>query len=409
MIFYTYFFGDEISVLVVYMLMLLPALSISLAIWSKKNLVVSIKIDNKRTVVERGDVEEMLISLKNKSFIPIPNLLISFIISPNMPLLAPSKQTISLGPLKTCNVILKYKAKYRGVARIGIKDIELKDFLGLYSSSILDTLEENKGARQLKVLNRIVDLKINALFLLDSTSIDGSKSETKPKDLNFLNFISGEPGYEFREYQPGDPMHRIHWKIFAKGGTLMVREDERNNVSRKRLLLDPLISKSGESQKRGRVQREDKVLECLISVAYMLVRAGRDIEVWLLEGGVWVKYPIESRDGVLKLQHALAAYTFINSDADCMVNERFPVLFDEFSSKRGKDNIVGKNAVIFTALPDDEAINHIGRIREMGIKIDLVIVSGKDYYDDGGIGYSKEQGASTWLIEPDRDISEVLS
>jgi uncharacterized protein (DUF58 family) len=33
-------------------------------------------------------------------------------------------------------------------------------------------------------------------------------------------------GYEFREYQAGDSLHKIHWKLSAKKDILMVRKDE---------------------------------------------------------------------------------------------------------------------------------------------------------------------------------------
>jgi len=61
---------------------------------------------------------------------------------------------------------------------------------------------------------------------------------------------------ELREYRPGDPPRKIHWKTSARVNTLMVREMETSRRPRVTILLDTSASEEGVGRFRRRVSIE---------------------------------------------------------------------------------------------------------------------------------------------------------
>lgn len=404
MILYTYFFGDETSVLVIYMLILSPLLFLVVALLSWKNLEVSVdtRVDSPR--IEKDDVVRVRLFLRNKSIFPIPVVFISFYIPSNMMPLSSPRIIVSLGPLKTRDVVLEYRAKYRGKARIGVYEAGIKDFLGFFRFSAIKKLDESERSRDIIVLNRIVDLQINSALLLNSVQVESSETGTTSNNLNFMNCLYGEPGHEFREYQPGDPLHKIHWKLSAKSEVLMVRKDEGGSFAKKELMLDPLISREQKPAPQNTVQREDKILEALISIINMMIKAGRDLELWLFEKGEWMKYSIKDRDEVIKMQHRLAVYRFINSVDDQV--SRLPLQSITAKEIRGYKH-VGGDAMVFTASPDRQVMQLVEQMQDLNMAIDLVLLKNNGFKES----INSETGqpkTNTWAIGVDDDISKVF-
>ncbi|MFM9969068.1 MAG: DUF58 domain-containing protein [Burkholderiales bacterium] len=56
-----------------------------------------------------------------------------------------------------------------------------------------------------------------------------------------------EEFFGLRDYQPGDPMQRIHWKSFARVGRPIVREYQTEFIERHALALDTAFSAQGEA------------------------------------------------------------------------------------------------------------------------------------------------------------------
>ena len=95
-------------------------------------------------------------------------------------------------------------------------------WLGL--TACLYFFENNTGTRVIflcSLLFPLIPLLRNAFFSADEPM---GKAEEKPLTVKaFAVQEADEPG-DVRLYQPGDPIRRIHWKLSAKKGELLVRE-----------------------------------------------------------------------------------------------------------------------------------------------------------------------------------------
>jgi uncharacterized protein (DUF58 family) len=100
-----------------------------------------------------------------------------------------------------------------------------------------------------------------------------------------------------REYVPGDPLNRIHWKASARAGELFVKQAEPTNVLGGTLILDlfgPLYQDDdGE-------ERMELAITTAASIAYLLQSSGE--QVGLLtnarDAAEVAKYEVESRDSL---------------------------------------------------------------------------------------------------------------
>lgn len=126
------------------------------------------------------------------------------------------------------SVKISLRAKECGLNRLEIDEITLRDFLGLIYFRSLERPEPCAAA----VLPGIVDY--NGPEVLPSALPSDDDEEAEQSLLS-----GGMPGYEHRDYVPGDPPHRINYKLSAKKRALLVRKDETVATESVEIVLAP--------------------------------------------------------------------------------------------------------------------------------------------------------------------------
>ena len=126
------------------------------------------------------------------------------------------------------SVKISLRAKECGLNRLEIDEIILRDFLGLVFFSSKERPEPCAAA----VLPAIADYM--GPEVPPSVFPSDDDEETEQSLLT-----GGVPGYEHREYVPGDPPHRINYKLSAKKRTLLVRKDESTATESVEIVLAP--------------------------------------------------------------------------------------------------------------------------------------------------------------------------
>lgn len=87
-----------------------------------------------------------------------------------------------------------------------------------------------KSRGKIKIMPNIPDTGSQTELLKatsENASFDDNESES---DENALG-LTGVPGYDHRQYEIGDPLKRINWKLSSKRDELMVRLDEKVTAS----------------------------------------------------------------------------------------------------------------------------------------------------------------------------------
>lgn len=152
---------------------------------------------------------------------------------------------------------------YQGTYPIGVKSIELEDFLHLF------TIRFNlPGETRVTVRPRVVKLE---KLCFDEENQDG---KFQSSDRSMTQAIAG---LQVRDYIPGDSMHLIHWKNTAKTGQLMVRKTEPPESMEQCVYLDT-SHVEGEWLKQYQVQ--DLLIESTLAIVNYYVEEGSGCSVF---------------------------------------------------------------------------------------------------------------------------------
>lgn len=238
------FRGGSVSYLFFYFALLLPvlALAYSLYVYSRFRIVQEVA----RVVVKSREVPYRLI-LANEDPLPFTNITLNFFT--DMTNMAETNtRSLCLIPYQKIQVDAKMYCRYRGTYPVGVKSVEVTDFLGVFTITYPLMSQIRLTAKP-----RIIPLEQLKQSLREEDSKNNLFSNAKLQDL---------PDYELRSYLPGDPLKRIHWKNSAKACELLVRRQMPEELTEIVLLMD-LSPIDGEQDVR--LKTEDSVIEVSLS------------------------------------------------------------------------------------------------------------------------------------------------
>ncbi|MBR4813174.1 MAG: DUF58 domain-containing protein [Lachnospiraceae bacterium] len=144
--------------------------------------------------------------------------------------------------------------KYRGNYHVGIRTIEITDFLRLFRIRYKNREPLEVFIRpDTIVLDRLTGIRLPRLLARESA---------RPGSV---------PEATVREYQPGDSLRRVHWKASARENRLLVRRDSSEEQQRVCIFM----STYRESEKPADyLPTENKILEIALALSSFFLRSG---------------------------------------------------------------------------------------------------------------------------------------
>lgn len=238
------FYGGVVPYLLFYFAILLPLLSLSYTFY----VFIRFKIvqEVERVVVKAQELPYRLI-LANEDPIPFTNITLRFF-SDMVHVKTEGTGDLSLLSHEHIRVDTKMYCKYRGTYPVGVKSVEVTDFLKLFTIAYPMTSQIRLTARP-----RVIPLEQLRVRL----------QEKDPKNNRFsVNKLQNLPDYDLRSYIPGDPRKYIHWKNSAKAGELLVRRQLPEEQFEMVLIMDLFPP---EGTHFVRLQAEDNIMEASLS------------------------------------------------------------------------------------------------------------------------------------------------
>ena len=162
---------------------------------------------------------------------------------------------LALGGGEKKVIELPYKSEHCGRVRTILEQISVSDPLGLFIK------HSDAGAE-----GRAYILPVQNSFELDDDRLRAFDQES----YRYSPYKKGDdPGEVFaiREYEPGDPLKKIHWKLSGKTGKLQIKESgfpEDNDII-------VLINRSISADSDGRRSPIDKAGDLTVSICYTLM------------------------------------------------------------------------------------------------------------------------------------------
>ncbi len=302
------------------------------------------------TKVNRGDVVSMEVAVSHKSVLPIAPVALKMRKTSNTP--GATIHLTQLGRRKQ-RVVHKFAADHVGAMLPGVDSFTVADVFGFFKRE------------------HIPDMKGQELLVLPV-----------PFEVEPLTFAAGDLGVEtmkraledpsspadFRAYQQGDPLKRIHWKMSARKRDVMVRQCEAPALPDALVLMDtspPHISTGIAPEKAPFLQ--DAVLETAASVVHCQIRQDNPVRMPLIG-----ERPMEYNGhmGLPVLLEELARVSFKET-------EKFErVLMMQMGELRKTGAVVITTTRLSSALVD-----LIVRMKRMGPNVRLYLVT---FAPDGG-------------------------
>ena len=210
--------GSQLFLLLSVLILLIAAGAVLAVLWVSLTLRVDGKLSGQ--TVRRGDDLVLSLRIRHRGLIPVAPLLLD--------LTDPSgnrDREIRLKnmPHRVQSIRLPIHAAHVGVFSVGLHSCTVEDLLGLVRKQV--PLQQTSF--ELVVLPRTFDVEPLRLAPGDPGS------ELMARATEDLNAPS-----DVRNYQPGDAMKKIHWKLSLRKGELMVRKFDEPVLQDVLILMD---------------------------------------------------------------------------------------------------------------------------------------------------------------------------
>lgn len=314
----------RIGIFLLLTLVLAPILSFVLAMVFRWTIKVEMQMT--KSLVAKKERLLLTVSLRNRFILPTPGILIEPLENPCVSYGDVSYEMAAM-PFSGASLDVPVVAGICGASQVGIGKVLVQDYLGLFRLSV-----PLRMSQMLAVIPDVAEISgdeeyIRQTYVLSTTTGESDETVEAP-----TNAMGGFPGYDHREYVPGDPLKRINWKLSARRDGLFVRLDDELEASSVVLVLDPvehvtdkdiawlpenLYENSSAAELPALVRQN--AMETSLGVAMTLLSRNLKVSYCFFKNGRWERADVTNAAQVTLLQQELASHSFVR---EC--EERFP-------------------------------------------------------------------------------------
>ncbi len=324
---YVYLEPNFITILFFYILTLIILMSIAHLFLASRNIVITQVLESSR--VPHSTEIKYSFEIKNRSLFPYPAVKIKFKYAEDLFDNQFDELQLVLHSEESKNFDFSIFCKYRGNYHVGVDKIEVHDILNIFKI--------NRGIRTPKVT------------VLPKVSIIPSNS-IKPKylfseyDFDRSSTLDKDSIKDIRDYQKGDSLKDIHWKLYAKYDALMVKEKENSAINKSILYLD---IKKLDTDFVENIIYQDKLLEVFLSIAQRLIDDDHVLDIII-------------NDHILSESSFFTFDSIFNttSDVQFIVKDTSDALNEFIENNYKNKNLSGIDVFIFT-LEDSEELEAV--------------------------------------------------
>ncbi|MCM1330045.1 MAG: DUF58 domain-containing protein [Ruminococcus sp.] len=350
-LFFALYMSAEVGWTFVYVLVCAPIFSFLVTLAIHKLKCVTIRADVSRSMLYKREKAVLKIYLKNRSLLPVPTVRIRLSEAKNLSTEDSLEYIVSIPPRTERIIEVEYTAKVWGVCSVGAEKAVLWDFMGFFSFAMSCA----GVSREMRIFPDIPEIPGDAPLLrsaAEAAKFADDNEETKESD-GFVRF-GGMPGYTHKEYEDGDPVRRINWKLSSKRDKYMVRLDDEVESIQQTIVLDVCGGADALLNERA--------VEGMLAAALGLVKCGFETTVYCRFGGVFTAFEIADPADVSALQTKMAEYRFADLPYK---GERIPT-----------ELVAGKGILLYTPLLDERLSAELALAEGQGITAVVITSDG---------------------------------
>lgn len=261
---FTFYIDGEMGVILLAFVLFAPLVSLGFALYARKNVKVSIDCD---AYVKKGGKLKVRVTVDKKNSIPLAVLeikpYVSEVFDKNV-----KTYKLSLMDMGEKEFVFETDAVCGGNGEIGIEEINSCGFLGFMKFRI----ESKPPSVSVGVMPVIPDIKSSSVLVRTIANVVATTENEDDNETNMMFTSNTVPGYEHREYVPGDPLKRVNWKLSSKKSVLMVRLDEAAASVQPIIILDLFRPLGADPEKA--VQNEEKLIVSVFGLMNALINHG---------------------------------------------------------------------------------------------------------------------------------------
>ncbi|QUI24271.1 DUF58 domain-containing protein [Vallitalea pronyensis] len=256
----TYFIEGYILTTLFYMLLFIPVLSY-LSIWlTYRRFYVTHEISKDKIV--KGDTVQYTLTLYNETSLVFCPFRLKLSLDRILFQGQFESPTFILYPKSEEKIVIPLQCKYRGFYKVGIQSVIIEDYFGLFSKKIrtVDAIKMMVYPR----VKRLIALPMSQVNMDEITNVSAKKQDEQ-NDISHM-----------REYEKGDNLNKIHWKLSAKYKELMVKQYSGEVSNTVQIILDVNRHYLDEE---SNIAIEDKMVETVIMMTSYLLMHNKPVSL----------------------------------------------------------------------------------------------------------------------------------
>lgn len=262
---FTFYIDGEIGVVIIAFMVFAPLVSLFFAWYGRNRVAVTFDCDG---YVKKGSSLTVNVTAEKTGFFPLGIVEIK---------LAASEVFGSIDKIYKLSVIkgdsksfsLEVDANTGGNGEISVVSVRSCGFLGYIGFKVKAPLPPPKSVG---VIPEIPSIKTNSKLFRSIADSVVTSDEEENSDSSQLFSANTTPGYEHREYEAGDPLKRVNWKLSAKKNQMMIRLDEAVAAVQPIIALDLFREAKADASKA--VLTEERIICSTFGLASMLIKNG---------------------------------------------------------------------------------------------------------------------------------------
>lgn len=249
------FYGGVLPFLCLFFLLLAPLFSLLYALYAHAAFRIYHELADRR--IKKGEEVTYRLVLENHG--PLPLFLVTLQFEEQLCDLREMTTTLSLLPWQRLTLTTPLSCRYAGTYPVGVQFYGIRDPFGLFSFRFRVPSEFRAIVRP-RISNEA-----------ESRVLSTIRTPDRSIQPDVLEDVLGN---HLKTYQPGDPVHAIHWKNYARTGEVLIRTPEEESMGKVHILLDSEENVQGIQAMR----RRDLFLEYVVSVAHAFLKQGKPVD-----------------------------------------------------------------------------------------------------------------------------------
>lgn len=366
------FFGGPVPYILFYLTLLVPAICALYIFFVTVSLKIYQKTDGRMMVCNRSS--DFYITLNNETFFSFASIRMIFYSSFSSVTGLDGKTVYELPPHASITRTTKLTCRYRGEYLVGIKEIEVRDFLGLFTY-------------RHKIKEPLCVVVSPAIIRLDQPASIADLPDAK----NDSPYRKSEIDIPVREYVPGDDIRLLHQNASAVMQKPMVRTltgAEKNGIG---IIMEPSRYSADPAVY---LPAENRIIESVLALSLYFISRNTPVDVIYRTSGIRCD-AISSHSDFEKLYETMRSYSFGEAGLS-------PVMFEEIG---GTDTDGYEMIICILYKLDADSAGLIERLNASAVPVRIYVVD-REGLPDTAVQLS--HNADVMVIGTEKATEDIL-